>query len=408
MSGWWIAAPVIAVIYAEMALWGMIRVWRPKFQWLTTRADETPSIDDDLIEKHRAHGFDPELGWVRKPGDSGVDQTVNGAKSFTVDALGCRHNPGFENDRSRVAVFGDSYAFCRLVSDEETWPHLLSRKLHTNVHNYGVGNYGLDQALLRYERERLRLEARVVVMAVVPETIARIHSYWKHYFEYGNTLAFKPRFTLEDGDLLLHRSVIRDPVDYKNYTEHLAAIQRLDPFYRGKFLRDLLVFPVLPRILLRATRHGRIIWYLAGGTIFRRWEAGWRKAFAVVLQENARHTARLYRDPKACGLLKAIISRFVQGCEQSSRQGILVIIPQPMDLERRPANGRDHQDFFRALGDCLPVIDLTETIRKIGDWRSLFVDGQLGPHLNAKGNRLVADMVAPQLESLLNQPTALD
>ncbi len=407
MSGWWIAVPVMAAVGAELALWGMIRSWRPKFQWLTTRADLAPSIDDDLIEKHRAHGFDPELGWVRKPGASGVDQTANGAKSYTIDAFGCRQNPGYETDRSRVAVFGDSYAFCRLVSDEETWPHLLSRRLSTNVRNYGVGNYGLDQALLRFERERPQLEAQIIVMAVVPETIARIHSYWKHYFEYGNTLAFKPRFTIEDGELHLHRSAIGDPADYKVYRQQLAAIQRLDPFYRSKFLRDLLVFPVLPRVLARATRHGRILLHLTAGTLFRRWEVGWRKAFAVVLQENARYTARLYRDQKACDLLQAIISRFVQSCEGTNRLGVLVIIPQPMDLERKQTRGKDHQDFFRSLGDGLPVVDMTETIKKSGDWRSLFVDGPLGPHLNAKGNRLVAEMVAPQLERLLEQPTAL-
>ena len=408
MNGWWIAVPVVVVICAELALWGMIRAWRPRFQWLTTRADETPQIDDALIEKHRAHGFDPDLGWVRKPGESGVDQTIHGPKSYAVDALGCRQNPGFEGARSEVAIFGDSYAFCRLVSDAETWPHLLSQRLNTNVQNYGVGNYGLDQALLRFEQERSRLEAQTIVMAVVPETIARIHSYWKHYFEYGNTLAFKPRFTLEDGNLHLHSSAIRDPSDYKDYTGQLATIQRLDAFYRTKFRRDQLAFPVLPRVVARATRHGRIFWHLAAGSVCGRWENGWRKAFGVVLQENARHTARLYRDPKACALLKAIIQRFAQNCEVSGRQGILVIIPQPMDLERRPAGGRDYQDFFRLLGDCLPVVDLTETIKKVGDWRGLFIDGRLGPHLNASGNRLVAERLAPQLERLLIQPAVLD
>jgi hypothetical protein len=49
------------------------------------------------------------------------------------------------------------------------------------VGNYRVGNYGLDQSLLRLERELPQLEAEVVVMGVVPETVVRVQSYWKHF-----------------------------------------------------------------------------------------------------------------------------------------------------------------------------------------------------------------------------------
>ena len=34
----------------------------------------------------------------------------------------------------------------------------------------------------------------------MPETILRVHSFWKHYLEYGNTLAFKPRFEIINDD----------------------------------------------------------------------------------------------------------------------------------------------------------------------------------------------------------------
>ena len=66
----------------------------------------------------------------------------------------------------------------------------------TNVLNFGVGNYGMDQAYLRLKREYDKNRTEIVILAVVPETIVRVLNVYKHYYEYGNTFGFKPRFIL--------------------------------------------------------------------------------------------------------------------------------------------------------------------------------------------------------------------
>lgn len=40
---------------------------------------------------------------------------------------------------------------CREVNDNETIQYFLSNLTNSFVSNYGVGNYGLDQAVLRFE-----------------------------------------------------------------------------------------------------------------------------------------------------------------------------------------------------------------------------------------------------------------
>ena len=75
--------------------------------------------------------------------------------------------------------------------------------------NFGVGNYGIDQALLRMKREYPKNKTDSVILAIVPETISRIVSIWKHYYEYGNTFGFKPRFILKNNQLQL----IQNPID---------------------------------------------------------------------------------------------------------------------------------------------------------------------------------------------------
>ena len=399
----WLIGVVVVFAAGEVILWGLHHLFRPHFQWLIGHADEAPAIDNVLVEKHIAGGFDPDLGWVRKPGTKGTDQTADGPKCFTVDARGRRADSGNVDLAPGVAVFGDSYVFCRLVDDDETWPHYLSWKLGRYVTNYGVGNYGLDQALLRYEREVENLEERVIALAVVPETMARIHSYWKHYFEYGNLLAFKPRFTMDAKGLVLHPPAVRTSAGYRSYRDKIDEIRVLDPFYETKFRPDMLSFPRLVRVLARAHWHVPILWHLSVGAVSGARERGCRRAFDTVVRCNAEHTAAMYRDPAARGLFRALVERFRDRCRADDLAPLLVIIPQPIDLERQQRGRDDYRDFISELGTMLPVIDMTEAFLGVDNWRQLYVDGPLGPHVGPEGNRMIADAVAEPVSGLITE-----
>ncbi|HZG04588.1 MAG TPA: SGNH/GDSL hydrolase family protein [Streptomyces sp.] len=382
---------------AETAVHLLVRRLRPSFPWLIGDDDVAPDIDERLVARHASNSFDADLGWCRRPGQTGTERTRDGTTSYTIDPLGRRNNPGFEDVRSQVACFGDSFVFCRLVNDDQTWPHQLSRLLGTHAANYGIGNYGLDQALLRLERELPSLEAHVVVMGVVPETIARVHSYWKHYFEYGNTLAFKPRFVLDPaGRLHHHGPAVRTPAEYATYHRHLDRIQSLDHFFDAKFRRDLLRFPYLPRIARRFGRHGPILRHLVAGLVSGDHEHAFARAFDVVLRDNARWTAGLYRDPRALALLEALVARFAERCTAAGKQPVLLVMPQPVDLQRD--GGAAYAQAFASMRRILPVIDVTPAFRDAPDHRALFAHGRLGPHPNHEGNALIAQAVARQID----------
>ncbi|WP_285631377.1 SGNH/GDSL hydrolase family protein [Actinoallomurus iriomotensis] len=395
---------VAAVLYGvlEAAAFVLVRRLRSGFPWLIGPRDETPHIAADLAKRHGEKSFDPDLGWCRRPGETGTERTTSGEVSFAVDARGRRRDPGFADldAPAGVACFGDSFTFCRLVGDDETWPHHLSRRLGVNVANYGVGNYGLDQGLLRLERELDSLEADVVIMGVVPETIARIQSYWKHYFEYGNTLAFKPRFTLGRSGLEHHPSAVRDPSEYAGYQDQLDRIQRLDGFYRSKFRRDILRFPYLPRLARRWRRHLPLLAHLAAGRLTRDRDGAFQRAFNVVLRDNARWTARLYREPAAVRLLTALVERFAATCRDAGKQPLLLVMPQVVDLERAD-RGRVYGDVFAGMRRLLPVVDVTSRFTEAADPESLFSYGRLGPHPSDRGNALIADTLTPEVASML-------
>jgi hypothetical protein len=95
--------------------------------------------------------FDELLGYVPREGFSA---TINAAGwhggKLTIRKDGFRSNgsepPPLPAD---VLIVGDSFTFGEQVSDNETWPACLERKLGRGVDNGGVGGYGTAQALRR-------------------------------------------------------------------------------------------------------------------------------------------------------------------------------------------------------------------------------------------------------------------
>ena len=120
----------------------------------------------------------------------------------------------------------------------------MNKKSNLKFYNFGVGNYGLDQAILRFEKIYFNLHPKYVIFIVVPETICRIQSMWKHFFEYGNILAFKPRFIVDKDSLKL----LRCPLKSINNAEINNAIiysKKNDIFYKKKFQKDLIFMPYI-------------------------------------------------------------------------------------------------------------------------------------------------------------------
>ena len=235
---------IVIFFIIELTIQKIVFSVREQFPWLITEKDEIPNLSKDGLAKFIPHGFDSELGWVRKPLTSNQEKGKHSTTEWNVDKNSARKNPSFDNLNSLISCYGDSFTFSRQVNDDETWPHYLSKSLNSNVLNFGVGNYGVDQSLLRYECTTLPGTVRFVVICFVPETICRIQSYWKHYLEFGNTFAFKPRFIFDsEGRLTLLENVMRNAEDFAGYQGKLRMIREADGFYERKFRSHQFRFP---------------------------------------------------------------------------------------------------------------------------------------------------------------------
>lgn len=390
---------VTVLVGSELLLRRAVPAARSVFQWVITEEDEVPGLDPSRLSSFLKGSFSPTLGWEPVPSTSGEDRAPDSVVTFTIDDEGARKAP-VGNPPPTIAAFGDSYAFCRQVADDETWAAVLGRDFGIGVINFGVGNYGVDQALLRYleRRERLPEGVRTVVAVFVPETIGRIQSVWKHWMEFGNTFGFKPRFVLGSEGLELARCPVSGPEDYAALEEVVGRIGALDPFlqrrfrrlqFRGSYLVSLLRAPVRHLTILATVLSGRD----SDGALR---QPAFDRAFTQVMRGNVAETHRLYLDSGATALLSAVLQRFRAEVEEDGRRFVVCVIPQLLDLARSRRGDRTYRAYFAHLAERMEVVDLTADLRghSVGD---LYVNDRYGGHLSALGNEIVARRLAPLL-----------
>ena len=194
-----------ALVIFEITIILIVKNFKKDFQWIIEKKDEKPRFDKNKLKKFFKNSFHKNYGWDRKPLSSGFEYTHKKTK-FRISKEGYRGNSKFK--KNLISVFGDSFAFCRYVNDNMTWESILEKKLGQSVFNFGIGNFGLDQSFLKYLEFKNKIKSQVIIFNFVPETIARINSYWKHYREFGNIYAFKPLIEIKKNNLIILKNLI--------------------------------------------------------------------------------------------------------------------------------------------------------------------------------------------------------
>ena len=397
----------LALAIATLAVGGVLEIGlrravasaRRSFQWIITKDDDLPVLDRERLAAFLAASFSPTLGWEPVPGSSGEDRAPGSVTRYSIDAEGARSAP-VGAPAPTVAAFGDSYAFCRQVDDDRTWAAVLGRRAGIGVVNLGVGNYGVDQALLRYLERRRRLPEGVgTVLAVfVPETVCRVQSVWKHWMEFGNTFGFKPRFVLGPQGLELRPSPVRGPDDFARIERAVEHAGELDPFLYRRFRHLQFRAPYLLSLFRAPLRHAVVLTTVLTGRDrdgeLRR--EAFDRAFAQVMRGNVREAHRAYRDPEQAALLSAILERFRDEVEADGRRFVVCVVPQLLDLARPRRADRTYRDYFARLSAAMEVVDLTDDLRR-HERSAMYVHDRYGGHLSARGNEVVAERLAEVL-----------
>ncbi len=156
------------------------------FDWHTIVAHHGPILAR-MTREEPYFVHDPLLGWVVAPNRKSASglymSSREGLRSPALDLdfsdsrnrlAGRATRPA----RARIALLGDSMTFGHEVRCEESWAHLLDRKVGSEVQvlNFGVSGYGVSQAFLQYRRTVRRWHPQVVVMGITSADLLRMMS----------------------------------------------------------------------------------------------------------------------------------------------------------------------------------------------------------------------------------------
>ena len=184
--------------------------------------------------------YDRELGWTIGPNrrskdynrdfarqilaqtrklqaDSAAGESLRRANGVVDESIYLSSAEGLRSPRSgmsyagsrpnrRIAIVGDSFTFGLEVRYEDTWGHQLELILGdgTQVLNFGVDGYGVDQSFLRYQRDTIPWRPDIVILGVINDDLRRTMCVFGFLCFPGGEIPFsKPRFELNGQTLRL-------------------------------------------------------------------------------------------------------------------------------------------------------------------------------------------------------------
>jgi hypothetical protein len=299
---------------------------------------------------------DPLLGWSQR-------SNFVGGGFDTLD-YGIRKNSNRDEELSQGAVLavGDSFTAGSDVVNEDTWPAQLERMLGVRVINAGVGGFGVDQMVLNVERLLPILKPRVVLVGIYEDDIVRVN--------YSNYNAPKPYFIEENGVWVHKNNPVPTEVAYGS-----------EPLYKSLLSRFLAAHILLGRY--------RDFWYSGEGP-------GYVRASSVPAKTTCHMLERL-QDVLAPQNIPAIVVLQYGGWiyARAGRR------PHHVDEVLRCARDLnyvivDEFDQLSAIARA-SLEDLKQNYVMAGE--------NVYGHMSAKGNALVAALIAEKLRASVDLRT---
>ena len=303
--------------------------------------------------------YDPDLGWVNRKGAGGElrppDDSLPPTK-ITINAEGFRGKvvqvPKAKG-RKRILFLGDSNTFGYGVDEGTRFSNLLERRLDGyDTVNLGVFGYGTDQEAILFEREGVRFEPDLVIVAFSPGDLNDNRSSI-------DTGVSKPYCTLENGRIKLNNVPVPQPGTRTLMKQGTPFGQIL---YRNSHLY---------RLVAERLNESRMF---MPDSVFEMSEGEGMQVTMAILEGMSRV------------------------CRENGSRFAVLLLSHGAWIEASAKKRQQDVGYYPVLarmlaGRGIKVIDTTEKfVEETAKGRKLFFDRD-PVHLNAEGNRVAAEIL---------------
>lgn len=370
---------IIMIVIVELSAYALIYASRPYFSEPIRKTTDIYLEQSDQIRRWLRMGgrardvVDPDLGWRYRPGHS------NAANQINSQGLRSRREfaPMPPDGVLRVAAFGDSFVYGNEVENDDAWATVVDTAFERiELLNYGVGGYGVDQAMLRFRREGSDLTPHVVLIGFIADDIRRVVNVYQRFASTNSGIFTKPRFLLDtNGHLSLLPSPIRRLDDWRAVLEEPELIREWgehDQWYEPLVYENAL-YDISATVRLLST-----VWVRLYNRYF--------DPDRLFLGDTFNTAAEAYE------LQMKIFEEFVSDVRESGARPIVLILPSRGELR---AEMDSQETAYRPLLEDLSEMgieywDATEAFLSAPrppDLRPWFAPGG---HYSPAGNRIVA------------------
>ncbi len=362
-----------AVSHPEGALVGDVRLLPRDWQ-------EVAVYRGALWQRHASDAgvfvFDSQLGWTVAPNGQGMgpahETNFSSAEGLRAPVQGIRF--GDRSARIRIALLGDSYVFGSDVGYEDTWGFQLEQRLgqDTQVLNFGVPGYGVDQAYLRYLKDVRAWHPDITILGVISHDLLRTTMvYYAVGFSGAVVPGAKPRFILRDG----HPVLLNVP------------LPRAEDVYAAHAIRDL---PFIDYDRTYRPAEWQRHWY----------EFSYLLRFAISWSPQSGVSRSPPENEETASLNGAIVRSFVRDATDAGTIPIVAFFPSFMEF--RATSGRLSGTLLlgmRVLEQSgVEFVDLTSCVEQV-DERERFTTGS---HYTPRANSAVGDCLREIVEERLS------
>lgn len=377
------------IILIELVLHIILINNSKKSNWIILSKDQYFDYNKNKITNFIKSSYHPQLGWSYLNKLKINEKTNNGNITINFNNYGSRVcKTHFK--KKEISLYGDSYAISRNVNDDESLQYFLSLRSKSNIQNYGVGGYGIDQTLDLLRINIKRDTSKKIVLVLVPETIARIKSYWGHYYSFKNYLSFKPIYHVKNNKLKYTKNFLNNKKNFYEINKKIKTIQDTDYFYKKKFLKLMFKFPYILNIfsILKLKILIKILMNLYKDSLndYIR---------PMIMKNNYLFQKSLYKDNDTKKLMSLIIMEIKKICDLNKKQLYIFFAPQKFDIENNFYKNNDYNNFLKSLKrKNINIFNCLNLFRSGEDLDKFYVhQDHLGYHLNKKGNSFLANKI---------------